>query len=62
MLLCQFMVIMLSAVKRFDAVALHAWGSAREVVRSLLGFGSDGEADPALNRAAEGSGKQIPRG
>jgi hypothetical protein len=45
MLLCQFMVWMLAAVKRFDTVALHAWASAREVIRSLRGFGSDREAD-----------------
>jgi hypothetical protein len=45
MLLCQFMVVLLSAVKRFDAVVLHAWLAARRVFRSLRGFGSDGEAD-----------------
>ena len=45
MLLCQFMVVVLSAVKRFDAVVLHAWSSVREMVRSIRGFGSDGEAD-----------------
>jgi len=45
MLLCQVMVWVLAAVKRFDAVALHAWSSAREVVRSIRRFGSDGEAD-----------------
>ncbi len=47
MLLCQLMVVLLSAVKRFDAVVLHAWLAAREVLRSLRGFGSDGEADLA---------------
>ncbi len=45
MLLCQVLVVLLSAVKRFDAVVLHAWSAAREVFRSLRGFGSDGEAD-----------------
>ena len=45
MLLCQFMVVALSAVKRFDAVVLHVWASVREVLRSRRGFGSDGEAD-----------------
>jgi hypothetical protein len=45
MLICQVMVVLLSAVKRFDAVVLHAWSAAREVFRSLRGFGSDGEAD-----------------
>ena len=30
MLLGQLLVVVLSAVKRFDAVALHAWESARE--------------------------------
>ena len=44
MLLCQFMVWMLAAVKRFDSLVLHAWASAREVMR-LRGLGSDGEAD-----------------
>ena len=47
MLLCQVMVLVLAAVKRFDAVALHAWESAREMVRTLRGFGSDGEAGMA---------------
>ena len=47
MLLCQFMMVALSAVKRFDAVVLHAWSSVREMVRSIRGFGSDGEADLA---------------
>ena len=45
MLLCQLLVIVLSAVKRFDALVLHAWSAAREAFRSLRGFGSDGEAD-----------------
>ena len=45
MLLCQFMVWLLSAVKRFDTVVLHAWESAREVMRSLRRTTSDGEAD-----------------
>jgi hypothetical protein len=45
MLLCQFMVVVLAAVKRFDTVVLHAWSSAREALRSRRGFGSDGEAD-----------------
>ncbi len=45
MLTCQLLVLVLSAVKRFDAVVLHAWSLAREMVGSLRGFGSDGEAD-----------------
>ncbi len=44
MLLCQFLMVALSAVKRFDAVVLHAWSSVRERVRSIRDFGSDGEA------------------
>ena len=32
MLLCQLLVVVLAAVKRFDAVVLHAWSSAREMV------------------------------
>jgi hypothetical protein len=43
MLLYQFMVWSLAAVKRFDSLVLHAWSSARELSRR--GFGSDGEAD-----------------
>jgi hypothetical protein len=45
MLLCQVLVVVLAAVKRFDAVVLHAWTAAREMFRSIRGFGSDGEAD-----------------
>ncbi len=45
MLLCQFIAVALAAVKRFDAVVLHAWQSARETLRAMRGFGSDGEAD-----------------
>ena len=45
MLLCQVMVVVLSAVKRFDALVLHAWSSMREMIRTVRGFGSDGEAD-----------------
>jgi hypothetical protein len=45
MLLCQFMVWMLATAKRFDSLVLHAWASARQVMRSLRGFRSGGEAD-----------------
>ena len=45
MLLCQLMVVLLSAVKRFDAVVLHAWSALRQLLRAVRGFGSDGEAD-----------------
>ena len=45
MLLGQLLVVLLSAVKRFDAVVLHAWESALEMARTLRGIGSDGEAD-----------------
>ena len=45
MLLGQFLVFAVTVVKRFDAVVLHAWESAREMARSLRGVGSDGEAD-----------------
>ena len=44
MLLCQFMVVALAAVKRFDAVVLHARTAARDAFRSIRGFGSDGES------------------
>jgi hypothetical protein len=43
MLLCQFMVIAWSAVKRFDAVVLLAWESVREAVE--LSFEGDSETD-----------------
>ena len=45
MLVCQLMVWVLAAVKRFDAVVLHAWQSAREVVSTVLPVGTDREAD-----------------
>jgi hypothetical protein len=45
MLVCQLMVLVLAAVKRFDTVVLHAWQSAREALRSALSFGADREAD-----------------
>jgi len=45
MLLGQLLVAGLAAVKRFDAVVLHALSSVREMLRSRRGFGSDGEAD-----------------
>jgi len=45
MLVCQVMVVVLSAVKRLDALVLHAWSSAKEMARSIRGYGSDGEAD-----------------
>jgi hypothetical protein len=44
MLLCQFMMVVLAAVRRFDAVVLHALSSVRERFRSLRGVGSGGEA------------------
>jgi hypothetical protein len=42
MLLGQLLVMALAAVKRFDAVALHAWESAREV------FGNRRSSDEGL--------------
>jgi hypothetical protein len=46
MLLCQLLVMVLAAVKRFDAVVLHAWSGVREMFRAIRRFGSDGgEAD-----------------
>jgi len=44
MLLCQLLVVVLAAVKRCDAVALHAWSAAKEMARSIRGYGSDGES------------------
>ena len=41
MLLAQLLVAVLTAVKRFDAVALHAAESVRERLRSRLGFGGE---------------------
>jgi hypothetical protein len=43
MLLGQLLVAGLAAVKRFDAVVLHALSSVRELLRSLRGFDSHGE-------------------
>jgi len=45
MLVCQLMVWLLGAVRRFDTVALHAWQSARESISSLRLFRT--EADVA---------------
>jgi len=45
MLACHLLVWVLTAVKRFDTVVLHAWQSAREALRSALSFGADREAD-----------------
>ena len=45
MLLCQMLVVVLSAVRRFDALVLHAWSSARDMSRSIRGLRSGGEAD-----------------
>jgi hypothetical protein len=47
MLLCQVLVVVLSAVKRFDERVLHAWSAVREMLRSVRGFGSGGGADLA---------------
>ena len=47
MLLCQVLVVALAAVKRCDAVVLHAWSATKEMARSIRGFGSDGEASVA---------------
>jgi len=41
--LCQFTVLAMAAMKRFDAVVLDAWSSVREMVRSRRRFGSNGE-------------------
>ena len=38
-------LVVLSAVRRLDALVLHAWSSAKEMARSIRGYGSDGEAD-----------------
>ena len=45
MLLGQLLVVVLAAVKRFDAVVLHAWSAVREMFRSRRGFGSGGDAE-----------------
>jgi hypothetical protein len=47
MLLCQVLVVVLSAVKRFGEWVLHALSAVREMLRSVRGFGSDGDADLA---------------
>ena len=45
MLLGQFLVAGLAAVKRFDAVVLHALSSVRDMFRSRRGLRSDSETD-----------------
>ena len=45
MLLCQFLVVVMAAVERFDAVVLHAWSSLHDGVKSMRVFRSGGEAD-----------------
>ena len=45
MLLCQLLAVLLSSVKRFDAVVLHAWSSLHDGVKSMRVFRSGGEAD-----------------
>jgi hypothetical protein len=45
MLLSQFIVLVLSAMKRFDALVLHAQESVRERLRSRLGFRGEGLAE-----------------
>ena len=45
MLVCQLMVWVLAAVKRFDTVALYPRQWTREALRSALWFGADREAD-----------------
>ena len=45
MLLSQFLVVVLSAVKRFDAVVLHARESVREVFSAARSLRSSGETD-----------------
>jgi len=47
MLLGQLLVAGLAAVKRFDAVVLHALSSVRDILRSRRGLGSDGETEVA---------------
>jgi len=45
MLACQFVALLLSVVKRFDAVVLHARESVREVLGATRGTRSGGEVD-----------------
>jgi len=47
MLLCQVLVVVLSAAKRFDERVLHGWSAVREMLRSVRGFGPGGDADLA---------------
>ena len=47
MLVCQMLVVVLSAVRRLDALVLHTWSSAKDLARSVRGFGSDGETGVA---------------
>jgi len=45
MLLSQFLVVVLSVVRRFDAVALHARDSVREALGAALRMRTDSEAN-----------------
>jgi len=45
MVLCQFMMFVLAAVKRSDAVVLHAWKSAREILAVLRSGREQGLAE-----------------
>jgi hypothetical protein len=45
MLACQFMMVAMSAIKRFDSLLLHAWSSVRETLANARFWKNGGEAE-----------------
>ena len=45
MLACQFMMVAMSAIKRFDSLVLHMWSSARETLAGLRLWKAGSEAE-----------------
>jgi len=45
MLACQLMAVAISAVRRFDSLALHLWSSTRQLLSSLRFWKAGGEAE-----------------
>jgi hypothetical protein len=63
MLVCQLMVLVLTAVKRFDAVRRHAWQSLREVLGIALGSRAERGRARFVSRALrQGTTPVVPLG
>ncbi len=45
MLACQFMMVVMSAIKRFDSLLLHTLSSVRETLATLRFWKNGGEAE-----------------